>query len=181
MASLRKAGADFRSLFSVKSKAAVLESADLENTGSFDMKVLREQIEASMGSVTEIRAFLMEQKDLFRATPSGRPAAGRVSSRYGNRLHPVHDELRMHTGMDISVPPGPPVKATADGVVSFAGWTEGSGVVVVVEHGHGFRTAYAHNGKATVRVGQRVPSAGEGSRSQVSGSTGALHRAARPL
>jgi len=142
---------------------------DIEDTGSFDMRGLREQIEASMGSVTEIRAFLLEQKDLFRATPSGRPAAGRVSSRYGNRLHPVHDELRMHTGMDISVPPGTPVKATADGVVSFAGWTEGSGVVVVVEHGHGFRTAYAHNGKATVRVGQRVV---RGERIALSGSTG---------
>jgi len=75
----------------------------------------------------------------------------------------------MHTGMDISVPPGTPVKATADGVVSFAGWTEGSGVVVVVEHGHGFRTAYAHNGKATVRVGQRVV---RGERIALSGSTG---------
>ncbi len=169
MASLRKAESDFRKLFAVKSKTAVLESVDIEDTGSFDMKGLREQIEASMGSVTEIRAFLLEQKDLFRATPSGRPAAGRVSSRYGNRLHPVHDELRMHTGMDISVPPGTPVKATADGVVSFAGWTEGSGVVVVVEHGHGFRTAYAHNGKATVRVGQRVV---RGERIALSGSTG---------
>jgi murein DD-endopeptidase MepM/ murein hydrolase activator NlpD len=169
MLSLKKAEGDFRRLFSVKSRAAVLESADLENTGSFDMKVLREQIEASMGSVTEIRAFLLEQKDIYRATPSGWPVAGRVSSPYGNRLHPGHDELRMPTGMDMSVPPGTRVKATADGVVSFAGWTEGSGIVVVVEHGHGFRTAYAHNGKATVRVGQRVA---RGEVIALSGSTG---------
>ena len=169
MLSLRQAESDFRKMFGVKSKAAVLESASLADTGSFDMKVLRGQIEASMRSVTEIRTYIMEQKDLYRATPAGWPVPGRISSHYGNRLHPVHDELRLHTGLDLSVPPGSTVKATADGIVSFAGWTEGSGIVVVVEHGHGFRTAYAHNGKATVRVGQRVV---RGEPIALSGSTG---------
>ena len=169
MLSLRQAESDFRKLFGVKSKAAVLESADFADTGSFDMKVLRGQIEASMRSVAGIRAYLMEQKDLYRTTPAGWPADGRISSSYGIRRHPVRDELRPHTGLDISVPPDSEVRATADGIVSFAGWTEGSGIVVVVEHGHGFRTAYAHNGKATVRVGLRVA---RGETIALSGSTG---------
>jgi len=61
------------------------------------------------------------------------------------------------------------VKATAEGIVSFAGWTEHSGNVVVVEHGHGFSTAYAHSRKALVRVGQRVV---RGEPIALSGSTG---------
>ncbi len=169
MLSLRQAEKDFRTLFNVKSKTAVLESADLADTGSLDMEMLREQIAASMRSVTDIRTYIAEQKDLYRATPTGWPVSGSLSSPYGNRRHPVHDETRFHTGVDISVPSGSEVKATADGIVSFAGWTETSGIVVVVEHGHGFSTAYAHSRKAMVRVGQRVA---RGEPIALSGSTG---------
>ena len=133
------------------------------------MKALRGRLDESTRSVAEIRNYIKEQKDIYRATPSGWPLPGHISSGYGFRQHPVYDERRLHTGVDISVPAGTEVKATADGVVSFAGWTEGSGIVVVVEHGHGFRTAYAHNGKATVRVGQRVA---RGETFALSGSTG---------
>jgi murein DD-endopeptidase MepM/ murein hydrolase activator NlpD len=133
------------------------------------MDVLREQIEASMRSVTDIRKYIVEQKDIYLATPAGWPVAGSLSSPYGNRRHPVHEEIRFHTGVDISVPSGSEVKATAEGIVSHAGWTEKSGIVVVVEHGHGFSTAYAHSQKALVRVGQRVA---RGEPIALSGSTG---------
>ena len=169
MLSLRKAERDFRKLFGVKSKTAVLESADPADTGSLDMEMLREQIEASMRSVTDIRTYIAEQKDLYLSTPAGWPVSGPLSSLYGNRLHPVHEEPRFHTGVDISVPPGSKVGATANGIVSFAGWTENSGIVVVVEHGRGFSTAYAHNQKALVTVGQRVV---RGDPVALSGSTG---------
>lgn len=169
MLSLQKAERDFRTLFGVKSKTTVLESADPEDTGSLDMEMLREQIEASMRSVTDIRKYIAEQKDLYLSTPAGWPVSGPLSSRYGSRLHPVLDERRFHTGVDISVPTGNPVKTTANGIVSFAGWAENSGIVVVIEHGHGFSTAYAHNRKALVTVGQRVV---RGDPVALSGSTG---------
>jgi murein DD-endopeptidase MepM/ murein hydrolase activator NlpD len=169
MQSLRQAERDFRKLFGVKSKAAVLESADPADTGSLDMEVLREQIDASMRSVTDIREYIAEQKDLYLATPAGWPVSGSLSSPYGNRRHPVHEETRFHTGMDISVPPGSKVSATANGIVSFAGWAEKSGNVVVVEHGRGFSTAYAHNQNTLVTVGQRVV---RGDPVALSGSTG---------
>ena len=169
MHSLRQAERDFRKLFGVKSKAAVLESADPADTGSLDMEVLREQIEASMRSVTDIRKYIAEQKDLYLATPAGWPVSGHLSSLYGTRLHPVHEEPRFHTGVDISVPTGTKVSATANGIVSFSGWAENSGIVVVVEHGRGFSTAYAHNRKALVTVGQRVV---RGDPVALSGSTG---------
>jgi murein DD-endopeptidase MepM/ murein hydrolase activator NlpD len=169
MQSLRQAERDFRKLFGVKSKTTVLESADPADTGSLDMEMLREQIEASMRSVTDIRKYIAEQKDLYLATPAGWPVSGTLSSPYGNRHHPVHDETRFHTGVDISVPSGTEVKATAGGIVSFAGWAENSGIVVVVEHGRGFSTAYAHNRKTLVTVGQRVV---RGDPVALSGSTG---------
>jgi murein DD-endopeptidase MepM/ murein hydrolase activator NlpD len=169
MLSLRKAERDFRKLFGVKSKAVILESADPADTGSLDMETLREQIEASMRTVSAIRTYIAEQKDLYLTTPSGWPASGRLSSLYGTRLHPVFDEPRFHTGVDISVPPGSKVSTTANGIVSFAGWAENSGIVVVVEHGRGFSTAYAHNQKALVKVGQRVA---RGEPVALSGSTG---------
>lgn len=169
MDSLKLAEKDFRKLFSLTSKTAVLEAADPGDTGSLDMEVLRGQIEAAMRSVSEIRGYIAEQKDLHLATPFGWPVVGRLSSPYGYRNHPVHEERRFHTGVDLSVPSGSAVKATADGIVSFAGWTENSGIVVVAEHGHGFSTAYAHNRKALVRVGQRIA---RGEVIALSGSTG---------
>jgi murein DD-endopeptidase MepM/ murein hydrolase activator NlpD len=169
MLALKQAEKDFRKLFSLKSKSAVLESADPGDSGSLDMEVLREQIELAMQSVSEIRGYIAEQKDIHLATPLGWPVAGTISSPYGYRNHPVHEERKFHTGVDLSVPSGSAVKATADGIVSFAGWTENSGIVVVVEHGRGFSTAYAHNRKAVVRVGQRIA---RGDVIAMSGSTG---------
>jgi len=156
MLSLKQSERNFRKLFSLKSKTAVFESVDPDDTGSLDMEELRKQIEAAMQSVSEIRVYIAEQKDLHLATPVGWPVNGRLSSSYGYRNHPVYEERKFHTGVDISVPSGSEVKATANGIVSFAGWTEHSGIVVVIEHGHGFSTAYAHNRKALVRVGQRI-------------------------
>ena len=169
MLALKQAEKDFRKLFSLKSKSAVLESADPGDAGSLDMEVLRGQIEAAMQSVSEIRGYIAEQKDIHLATPLGWPVAGTISSPYGYRNHPVREERRFHTGVDLSVPSGSEVKATADGIVSFAGWTENSGIVVVAEHGHGFSTAYAHNRKALARVGQRIA---RGDVIAMSGSTG---------
>ncbi len=156
MESLKQAEKDFRKLFSLKSKTAILESVDSGDTGSLDMEALRGEIEAAMQSVSAIRAYIAEQRDIHLATPFGWPVAGTLSSPYGYRNHPVYEQRKLHTGVDLSVPSGTRVKATADGVVSFAGWTENSGFVVVIEHGYGFSTAYAHNRKALVRVGQRV-------------------------
>lgn len=169
MYSLKLAENEFRKLFALKSKTEVLEQADFSDTGSLDMELLRKQISDSMESVIDIKKYIAEQKDLYLATPFGFPAPGRISSGYGYREHPKSGEEKFHSGLDISVPLGTPVKATADGIVSFAGWTPGGGNTVVVEHGHGFSTAFAHNRKTLVRVGQRVA---RGDSIALSGSTG---------
>ncbi len=169
MYSLKIAEDEFRKLFALKSKSEVLEKADFSDTGSLDMDILRKQISESMESVMDIKKYIAEQKDLYLATPVGWPAPGRISSSYGYREHPKYGDEKFHSGLDISVPLETPVKATADGIVSFAGWTPGGGYTIVVEHGHGFSTAYAHNKKTAVKVGQRVK---RGDVISYSGSTG---------
>jgi murein DD-endopeptidase MepM/ murein hydrolase activator NlpD len=156
MHSLKLAEAELRKLFGLKSKKDVLEAASFADTGSLDMDVLNKQIHEAMESATDIRKYIGEQRDLYLATPVGWPVEGAVSSGYGHREHPMSGKPNFHSGTDISVPQGTSVKATADGIVSFSGWTAGSGNTIVIEHGHGFSTAYAHNQRNLVKVGQRV-------------------------
>ena len=76
---------------------------------------------------------------------------------------------RMHEGIDLAVPNGTPVVASAAGVVIVAGWMGGYGNLVVVDHGGGIATAYAHNSGFAVSVGQGVAA---GQVVAYSGSTG---------
>lgn len=169
MHSLKVAETEFKKLFALKSKADVLEEIEFADTGSLDVEVVKSQIEEAMKSVTDIRKYILEQKSLYLATPTGWPVLGHVSSGYGYRTHPKTGVRQFHTGIDISVPRGTEVRATADGIVSYSGWTRNSGNVVVIEHGYGFSTAYAHNQKNLVKVGDRVT---RDSAIAYSGSTG---------
>jgi murein DD-endopeptidase MepM/ murein hydrolase activator NlpD len=68
------------------------------------------------------------------------PVRGRVSSRYGMRLHPILHEHRMHQGVDIAVPTGTPIRAMKSGTVAFAGWKGASGLCVIVRHTNGMES-----------------------------------------
>lgn len=86
------------------------------------------------------------------------PASGRVSSEYGPRVHPITGQHRPHTGIDVAAPTGTPVRAAAAGTVTFAGSRGGYGNLVIVDHGGGRETYYAHNSANHVAVGDRVVS-----------------------
>lgn len=154
--SLRNAEKEFRRLFSLGSKEEILENIDSTNSGSIDMVNLKMEIAKSMQRVSEIKKFLRLQKDIYLATPVGMPVNGNITSPYGMREHPKTMVEEFHSGIDITASTGTPVKATADGIVSFSGWNGGSGNLVVLEHGFGYSTFYAHNKMNLVKVGQRV-------------------------
>ena len=156
MTSLKNAEAEFRRIFSFKTKERVLENIDTSDNGSIDMENLKEEIKLTMESIGEIKDYLSQQRDLYMSTPKGWPVDGQVSSSYGYRLHPKTGARDFHSGMDIAADPGLPVKATADGIVSYAGWSGGSGNLVALEHGFGFSTFFAHNRLVAVKVGQKV-------------------------
>lgn len=156
ISALKLAEAEFDRLFSVNTKAEVLESMNFSDSGAIDMEVLRHQINKTIDSIGEIKDYLSEQRDLYMATPKGWPVNGWLSSSYGSRNHPLKGTRDFHTGVDISANPGTSIKATADGIVSFSGWSGANGRLVAIEHGHGFRTFYAHNKKNMVKVGDVV-------------------------
>jgi murein DD-endopeptidase MepM/ murein hydrolase activator NlpD len=102
--------------------------------------------------------------------PSGMPVVtGRTSSNFGSRFHPVHGGRSMHQGVDLAVPLGTPVYATAGGQVGEAGWSGNYGLLVQIDHGAQVETRYAHMSVLAVVTGQRVR---KGDLIGYSGSTG---------
>ena len=72
------------------------------------------------------------------------PVNGTISSPFGMRWHPILNEYRMHYGIDIAAPQGTNIKAAEDGIVLFAGWLNGYGLTMIIDHGSGITTLYAH-------------------------------------
>ena len=83
----------------------------------------------------------------------------RISSSYGWRVHPITGQRRFHDGLDIAAPQGNSVYAYTDGRVIEAGWNGSYGNCILIDHGNGLRTRYAHLSRINVRVGQRVSTA----------------------
>jgi murein DD-endopeptidase MepM/ murein hydrolase activator NlpD len=111
---------------------------------------LREQ------SVLDLWESLSERQSLLNSTPNIRPAKGWFTSRFGYRVSPFTGRAALHTGLDIAAAPGSPVYATADGIVTYAGYDEGYGKMVTIDHGYGVTTRFGHNAQIYVQVGQKV-------------------------
>ena len=97
------------------------------------------------------------------------PVRGRISSTVGLRHDPIDGVVRDHKGVDIVTPEGTPVRPVAAGVVIFSGWRQGYGNTVMIRHGDGMVTIYAHNSTNLKSVGEPVD---RGSTIAFSGSTG---------
>ncbi|MEN9319383.1 MAG: hypothetical protein RLZZ309_370 [Bacteroidota bacterium] len=112
-------------------------------------------------SFTEITVMVKNKEKLLRAIPAIQPISNknmkRVASGFGYRIDPVYKDFRLHAGLDFSAPTGTPIYATSDGVVQTAGFnTDGYGNKVVINHGYGFQTLYAHMVRVKAKVGQSV-------------------------
>jgi murein DD-endopeptidase len=83
-------------------------------------------------------------------------SSARVSSPFGERLHPTLGVRKLHTGVDLAVPVGTPVRAVADGQVRRASFDRVNGNILVLDHGRGVTTAYCHNDQLLVAPGTRV-------------------------
>lgn len=103
-----------------------------------------------------LKTFFEDQKVLLASTPSTWPVRGYLSSAFGNRLDPFTGLQDFHPGLDISTPIGTQVHTPADGVVIFCGVKGGYGNAVVIDHGYGILTRYAHLVGFNVKAGQRV-------------------------
>ena len=97
------------------------------------------------------------------------PSCHTVTSEFKMRLHPVTGVYKLHTGMDIGCGTGTPVVAAQAGTVITATYNTAYGNYIVINHGNGVSTLYAHNSKLLVSVGQKVT---QGQQISKSGNTG---------
>jgi murein DD-endopeptidase MepM/ murein hydrolase activator NlpD len=100
----------------------------------------------------------MDSKAIYAGGVMKWPTPGytRVSSPYGMRIHPIYKVKKMHTGIDIDAPSGAKIVAANSGKVILAGWNGGYGNCVIIDHGGGLATLYAHQSKILVSVGDKV-------------------------
>ena len=98
----------------------------------------------------------------------------KLTSGFAMRMNPVLNRMTAHQGVDYAAPPGTPVRAVANATVDFAGWQNGYGNVIFLDHGRGHVTVYAHLRSMAVRQGERV------SQGQYLGGVGATGWATGP-
>ena len=117
---------------------------------------------------------IKKQNDLLSGTPSIQPVQGWITSEFGYRSSPFTGRREFHSGLDISAPMGTPIYAPAEGKISFSGKDGAYGITLVINHGRGITTRYAHLQKYVVEKKQTV------SRGQLIGYVGNSGRSTGP-
>lgn len=130
-----------------------------EAIGALNSKVdrLLRQMKLQRHSFDEILSRLESRTEELKGVPSIRPVdSGYISSTFGRRRDPFSGKISQHEGVDFSARRGSKVLATADGVVTFAGYDGAYGYTVEVGHVNGLTSRYCHNSKIAVAKGQQV-------------------------
>lgn len=142
---------------------------------------LRHQVNLQSRSLDTIVNLAQDKEALLATMPTVKPVRSdmlskdlRLLSGFGPRLHPVFKVMRMHNGIDFTARTGTPIIATGDGVVHRAERAGGFGNLVVIKHGNGYETFYAHMSKINVRRGEKVE------RGQVIGLVGSTGTSTAP-
>lgn len=112
--------------------------------------IQKQLINDSLGPIKSKLAYLM-------AKPSIVPVAASITAGFGYRKNPFTSRgSEFHKGIDFAASYGETVAATGDGIVIFSGWNAGYGRTVIISHGYGISTLYAHNSKLLVKQGDKV-------------------------
>jgi murein DD-endopeptidase MepM/ murein hydrolase activator NlpD len=122
---------------------------------------ISKQLYIQSKSYDEIIELVKNKTDMLAALPAIQPVSNknlsRIASGYGYRIHPIYKTRKLHTGMDFSTKSGTPIYATGDGKISkLRKSRRGYGNHVIIDHGYGYKTLYAHMTKYIVRKGQKV-------------------------
>ena len=136
-----------------------LDPSVAEEVESFSSKLdqLTRQTDLQTTSFEQIKSHLEKTADLRDHTPSIRPCAGWLASGFGYRKDPFTGRRRFHDGIDITAPVGTPVSVTADGTIESIKYHRGGyGLTIVVNHGYGYKTVYAHLSLSKVKRYQKV-------------------------
>lgn len=117
------------------------------------------QLYVQSKSLDEVIALTKRKTDMLASIPAIIPLRNgktHIISGFGYRYHPILKVKRMHTGIDIASPKGTPVYASGDGIVLNPKGLTGYGNVVIISHGFGYQSLYAHLSKTAVRPGQKI-------------------------
>ncbi len=124
------------------------------------LELIEKKLSSQSKSFDEVFELTKEKQIMLKAIPSIQPISNRnltrIASGYGLRMHPIYKILKMHTGMDFTAPVGTEIYSTGDGVIERIGWTGGYGKTIMINHGYGYKTRYAHCSKYNCRKGQKV-------------------------
>jgi len=162
-------GPDSSDIADFKKLLARRNAAMNDETMNGAVSRMQEESRRRLSSYTEITWYLTNKHNLAKAVPSIWPAEGRITSRFGYRVHPLRFSSEYHSGVDIANDAGTPLLVTADGVVRHTGWISGYGIAVLVDHGFGYSTLYGHMTESLVREGDAVK---RGQRIGLMGTTG---------
>jgi murein DD-endopeptidase MepM/ murein hydrolase activator NlpD len=162
-------GADDYSQFDVYSE----KTSDILKWTAENLERMEHSIEIQKNSFKDIKRNYQANSEKFKYIPAIKPITGTLISGYGMRYHPILKYRRMHEGLDFSANIGDDIYATGGGVVKHAGRKSTYGNLVIIDHGYGYETYYAHlsafgkgiKAGATVERGDKVGLAGTSGRS----------------
>lgn len=136
------------------------EHSDLMVSTARQMDILTKRACVQSRSFDDVELLAKRAGDMASCVPSISPvklSAIRITSPFGWRLHPVRNKMVFHEGIDFAGPPGTPIYATGDGIVESVYYNFfGYGNCIVIDHGFGYKTRYAHLKEAFVHEGQKV-------------------------
>lgn len=137
-----------------------LANAELVVNTTQKIDLLTRQLYIQSRSFDDVVDLCKRQDEMLRCIPAIQPIANKdlkqTASGYGMRIDPIYGTPKFHSGMDFSANPGTDVYATGDGVVVEMSWQTGYGNTIVIDHGFGYRTVYAHLKDFRTKKGKRV-------------------------
>ncbi len=137
-----------------------LSNAELVINTTQKVDMLEKKLYMQTRSFNEVVELSREQENKLACLPAIQPVSNkdlkRTASGYGWRSDPIYRVQRFHQGMDFACDTGTPVYATGNGVVTYAKWQSGFGNFIIIDHGYGYVTRYAHLSAIGVKVGQKV-------------------------
>ncbi len=137
-----------------------LENAELLKRVSENLNNTRKKLALLSTSYEQLAELATNKEERLSHVPAIQPVNNedlrRLASGFGYRVHPILKIRKFHYGTDFSAPTGTEIYTTGDGVIEKAGYTRGYGNRVIVNHGYGYKTLYAHMSKIKVRRGQKV-------------------------
>lgn len=139
---------------------AQMTNSQLSAELALKVDMLEKELYVQAKSYDELVEMTKTQEIRMENIPAIQPVMNkdlkRIASGYGMRIDPVYHVRRFHQGMDFTAPTGTEVFATGNATVKFSGWRQGYGNTVILDHGFGYETLYAHLYKSLVRKGQKV-------------------------